>query len=176
MVPIITLNQSNVEAVTMSYCEKYVLTYAPKADFAFTVWNFQMVSEIRTFELEVGDNANSFKWSHDGTYIAKKFKKELESGRVKEGITVYELPTMDIIKDSSQKKTSITIAGIYDWSWAPARNMLVYTANLDPIDEEDVAAANAPDPRIGFIEVPSRLTLGIVPIKGAQSLKMTFHP
>lgn len=40
MVPIITLPQANVETVVMSPCEKYVLTYAPKANSAFTIWDF----------------------------------------------------------------------------------------------------------------------------------------
>jgi len=177
MVPIITLNQGTVEAVSMSPCEKYVLTYAPKADFGFTVWDFQMVSEIRTFELETDETADSFKWSQDGSYIAKKFKKQLDSGRVKEGVTVYELPSMEIIKDSAQKKTSITIGGIYEWHWAPARNMIVYTAHLDEVDENDLeAVAAAPEPKIGFIEVPSRNVLCAIPVKGARELTLTFHP
>ena len=44
MIPIITIPQANVEAVSMSPCEKYVLTYAPKSATAFTVWDFQMVT------------------------------------------------------------------------------------------------------------------------------------
>jgi len=40
MVPIITLPQSKVTHVKMSPCEKYVLTFSPLADVAFTVWNF----------------------------------------------------------------------------------------------------------------------------------------
>ena len=47
MEPIITLPQAKVENVKMSPCERYVLTYAPKADIAFAVWNFQMVEIIR---------------------------------------------------------------------------------------------------------------------------------
>ena len=40
MVPIITIPQSKVTHVDMSPCERYLLTYSPKGDFAFTVWNF----------------------------------------------------------------------------------------------------------------------------------------
>jgi len=40
MVPIITIPQSKVMHVSMSPCERYVLTYSPKGDSQFTVWNF----------------------------------------------------------------------------------------------------------------------------------------
>lgn len=102
MVPIITLPQSKVTHVKMSPCEKYVLTFSPLADVAFTVWNFQMVEIIRELPIADGENIETYKWSPDGVYLAKKFKTELKKEgtdevKVKEGISVYELPSMQIL-------------------------------------------------------------------------------
>ena len=127
MTPIITLPQANVDAVSMSPCEKYVLTYAPKSSSAFSVWDFQMVSVLREFDKKIGETVNTYRWSHDGRYIAKSFRTEKESGKVKEGITVYGLPSMDTLEDASGRATSIALNGIHEWDWAPARNLLVYT-------------------------------------------------
>ncbi len=60
MTPIIVLPKHKVVSVKMSPCEKYVLTFSPMADTAFTVWNFQMVEVIREFEAEEGDVAESY--------------------------------------------------------------------------------------------------------------------
>lgn len=74
MVPIITIPQAKVTHVEMSPCERYVLTYAPKGDVAFTIWNFQLVETIRDFAAEDDENHETYKWSFDGNYLAKKFE------------------------------------------------------------------------------------------------------
>jgi uncharacterized protein with WD repeat len=113
MVPIITIPQSKVVHVSMSPCERYLLTYAPKGDNAFTVWNFQLVEVIREFPAEAGENQDTYKWSFDGNYIAKKFKKEASAdSKAKEGISVYELPSMQLLLNDEGSKKSITIEGI----------------------------------------------------------------
>lgn len=66
MTPIIVLPQNKVDFVSMSPCEKYVLTWSPKADVGFTVWNFQMVEVIREFDSELNEDSTSYKWSFDG--------------------------------------------------------------------------------------------------------------
>ena len=50
----------------MSPCEKYVLTWTPKGDVAYTVWNFQMVEVIREFDAEAEEDHTTYKWSFDG--------------------------------------------------------------------------------------------------------------
>ena len=60
MTPIIVLPKHKVQAVKMSPCEKYVLTYSPQGDTCFTVWNFQMVEVIREFEAEHQDVLETF--------------------------------------------------------------------------------------------------------------------
>lgn len=142
MIPIITLPQSKVENVKMSPCEQYVLTFSPKADVPFTVWNFQMVEVIR--ELPIGDNEDidSYKWSFDGQYLAKKFQSELKKEgsnevKKKEGISVYELPSMELLKNQEGQKKSITIPGIRDWAWAPQRNTLTYICRYGDDEESE---------------------------------------
>ena len=135
-----------------------------------------MVKELREFDLKADESVETYKWSHDGCYLAKHFKRELEDGRTKEGITVYELPSMDTLKDSKGKATPITINGINEWCWAPRRNVLVYTANLDKSEEGEEVKAVAQEPRIGFTEIPSRQVLETYPFKGARRLSKVFHP
>jgi len=56
-----------------------------------------MVEIIREFEHESGEDHDTYQWSFDGNYLAKKFKTEQEKDgktRVKEGISVYTLPSM----------------------------------------------------------------------------------
>lgn len=87
----------------MSPCEKYVLTFSPKGDVCFTVWNFQMVEIIREFEAEREEDHETYSWSFDGNYLAKKFRTEQEKDgkvKVKEGISVYTLPSMQLLTNS----------------------------------------------------------------------------
>lgn len=86
----------------MSPCEKYVCTYAPMGEKAFTIWNFEMVEIIREFKAEAEETEQSYKWSHDGKYICKKFRTETmneegEVTKVKEGLSVYTLPSMELL-------------------------------------------------------------------------------
>ena len=56
-----------------------------------------MVSEIRSFDSEPGENISSYKWSFDGQFIAKGFRTQKESGKVKEGITVILMGSMFLL-------------------------------------------------------------------------------
>lgn len=68
--------------------------------------------------------------------MAKKFVQEIKKAedgeeevlKVKKGLSVYKLPTMELIATDDGVKKSITIDGIEDWSWAPQRNFIVYSA------------------------------------------------
>jgi uncharacterized protein with WD repeat len=177
MIPIITIPQANVEAVSMSPCEKYVLTYAPKSASAFTVWDFQMVSVIRDFtDSEPGENIGTYRWSFDGQFLAKGFRTEKEGGKIKEGITVYELPSMEILRDANGRKTSVSVAGIGTWAWAPASNMLVFTQHLVSASLMDDEKPAGPDPKVTFMEIPGRTEKATKVMKGSSKLEMTFHP
>ena len=130
MTPIIVLPQNKVDFVSMSPCEKYVLTWSPRGEVGFTVWNFQMVEVIREFDSERDEDSTTYKWSFDGQYLAKRFTKEQEKDgktKTKEGLSVYTLPSMQLLVDNEGAKKSITVDGITDWEWCPNRNLVVFT-------------------------------------------------
>jgi hypothetical protein len=141
MVPIISLPQSKVTHCKMSPCENYVLTYSPSAEVNFTVWNFQMVEIIRELPVADDENIDTYKWSYDGKFLAKKFRTEIKKdstdAKIKEGISVYELPSMQILQNTEGQKKSITIAGIRDWDWAPTRNTLIYSCFFSDEEEDE---------------------------------------
>jgi translation initiation factor 3 subunit B len=43
MMPIITIPEQKVDFVSMSPCERYLLTYAPMSKNPYVIWNFQLV-------------------------------------------------------------------------------------------------------------------------------------
>lgn len=43
-------------------------------------------------------------------------------------MTVYELPSMDMCKDLKGNKSSIFVDGLHSFTWAPHKNVLVYTS------------------------------------------------
>lgn len=128
------------------------MTYAPSSKTPYVVWNFQLVEQIRDFDQKKGEDGHAFMWSHDGNYLAKKFiqEKPAEDGsaevKLKTGISVYQLPSMELIQTADGVKKSITVDGIDEVMWSPNKNFLVYTAF--PGDKQH--------PRVGFIEIPSR--------------------
>jgi len=60
-----------------------------------------MVEVIREFQTERDEDETSWQWSFDGSYIGKRFRSEVEkngSTKTKDGISVYELPSMELLK------------------------------------------------------------------------------
>ncbi len=65
----------------------------------YVIWNFQLVEQIRDFDQKEGEDGHSYMWSHDGNYLAKKFRleKTTEDGnaagdgatKIKTGVSVY---------------------------------------------------------------------------------------
>lgn len=80
-------------------------------------------------------------------------------------MSVYSLPSMEMLADSDGNKRSITIDGLEEFLWSPNSNFFVYTAFPE----------NA-HPRVGFIEVPNRRALESRSYANAESFKMVFHP
>jgi len=151
-----------------------------------------MVEIIRELPIADDETIETYKWSPDGKFLAKKFKTELKKDgsdeiKIKEGISVYELPSMQILQNREGQKKSITIAGIREWDWAPTRNTLIYSCFFgeDEEDEEDYGneeekkakepAENVMDPRVGFMNIPSRQVIGFKDFK-SKSLKFVIHP
>jgi translation initiation factor 3 subunit B len=125
----------DVKRVDFSPCENYLLTCNfDDSDRAFIVWDVRSASVIRTFPMANADctGPDFFKWSHDGKYIARK-------GR--DLISIYELPGMNLLE-----KKSLKAAGVADFDWSPADNLLAYWA-----PEQDNTPA-----RVSVVEIPSR--------------------
>ena len=72
---------------------------------------------------------------------------------------------MELIQNDDGQKKSITIEGIDEVKWAPARNVIVYTA----------FPGEGQHPRVGFIEIPSRKQT-MKSFANTQRLKLFFHP
>jgi len=140
MTPILTINEPNVDSVIFSPCESYLMVYSPKSDLPYAVWNFKTHEKIREFEQATGEDGSAFKWSYDGSLIAKITKKiitkEISLSPTKKGenvegdednekmeqidiektyITVYKLPTMEMTQDSDGNKTSIFVDGLKEF-------------------------------------------------------------
>jgi WD40 repeat protein len=77
MKPILTINEPKVDSVSFSPCERYLLVYSPHSDLPYAIWNFQTLEKIREFDQSRGEDAHSFKWSFDGSFIAKIVRKEV---------------------------------------------------------------------------------------------------
>jgi uncharacterized protein with WD repeat len=88
---------------------------------------------------------------------------------------VYELPSMELLKTQDGVKKSITIDSIEDWSWAPSKNLIIYTACMSQ-EEQSEESKTIVDPRIGFLKIPERRFFGVKNFKSSESLKMVFHP
>ena len=185
MIPIITIPQSQVTSVKMSPCENYVLTYSEQGENTFTVWNFKMQEIIRQMARAGDEDMDTYQWSHDGKYIAKKFRTELKKEgtdevKIKEGISVYSLPTMEMISNREGQKKSITVNGIKDWMWVPGKNMLVYSCFFGTekfLDQEEVKTEGQfMDPRIGFMTVPDRAQIQTINLTDSMSVKFKMNP
>jgi len=133
-----------------------------------------MVEVIREFDCEREEDSTTYKWSFDGSYLAKKFTKEQEKDgktKIKEGLSVYTLPSMQLLVDSQGQKKSITVEGITDWEWSPIRNLVVFTSFSKTVEGQTQI-----DPKVGFLKIPERKVVSLKSIKNSESLKLVLHP
>lgn len=103
--------------------------------------------------------------------IAKKTIKVVEQegqeDQTKTYITTYDLPSMKMSEDMDGNKTSIYIDGLKEFQWAPNKNWIVYTS---------FPSATNMQPRVTFMELPSRRQLSNHTFKDSTDLKMYYHP
>jgi hypothetical protein len=60
MTPIIVIPKHKVMHVSMSPCERYVLTFSPMDEHCFTVWNFTLAEPIRDFDAAEGEDHTTY--------------------------------------------------------------------------------------------------------------------
>ena len=82
-------------------------------------------------------------------------------------ISVYELPSMKMTKDSDDHPTSIFVDNIKEFMWAPHKNCIIHTSFPESSNTY---------PRITFQEIPSRRVLQIHAAKDCVDLKLYMHP
>lgn len=133
-----------------------------------------MVEVIREFDSEAGEDHETYKWSFDGSYLAKKFRTEQEKegkSKIKEGLSVYTLPSMQLLTNSEGQKKSITIDGVTDWEWFPNRNLIVFSTFITAEEGQTPI-----DPKIGFLKIPDRKIISFKSMKNSESLTIVLHP
>jgi len=117
MQPVLTIPKPKVDTVVFSPCERYVLIYLPKNDNPYEIWNFVTKEFMRDFEQDNNEDAKTFKWSHDGNFIAKIEKKTKMVGEEeveKTYIRIYEIKDKEVVstEDSDGNKTPIPVNGL----------------------------------------------------------------
>jgi uncharacterized protein with WD repeat len=73
---------------------------------------------------------------------------------------------MELLVNSDGNKKSITIDGITDFNWSPSANIIAFTS---------FGAENA-HPKVGFLEIPSRIIMNNFAFKSTEEFKLCFHP
>jgi len=136
---------------------KYAM-FSPEEDYLMT-WNGTHPSEVdlkavRFFNVltgleigafstptclptEKGPEFPHFLWNYDGKYVAKMTEKEIK---------VYELPSLEPVKDEHGKELQLRFEGISSFAWSPTDNILSIWVK----ERGDVPA------RVWLIEIPSR--------------------
>ena len=88
-----------------------------------------MAELLREFEPEDDEDHLTYRFSYDGNYIAKRFSKTQEKdGKTvtKQGLMVFEVADMKLIKNAEGQRKAINIDAITEWMWSPHNNMIVY--------------------------------------------------
>lgn len=141
---------TGVKDVKFSPNEKYCCSfngtlYAPVQE-NFIVWQVLEGKKLRSFKAEQSQSVDSFKFSSDSNYIAGVFIE-------KQHVTVFELPSMQILKDPVKNvKSNIPLANIRKIEWHTTRNILICLAYPQMRDKP----ASQSSTKITLIEIPSR--------------------
>ena len=141
---------TGVKDVRFSPNEKYCFSfngtlYAPVQE-NFIVWQVLEGSKLRSFKAEQSQNVESFKFSSDSNYLAGVFID-------KQYVSVFELPSMQIIKDPIKNvKSTIPLTNIRKIEWHTTRNILICLAYPQMKDKP----ASQSSTKISLIEIPTR--------------------
>lgn len=128
----------HAELIDFSPNERYLVTFAPKAERMYDnsevliIWEIRTGAKKRTFSEIYKSPWPVLKWSQDDKYFAKMGQ---------DAISVYETPSFRL-----QENKSLKISGVRDFSWSPTDNILAYWV----AEDKDVPA------RVTLLELPSR--------------------
>lgn len=141
---------TGVKDVKFSPNEKYCFSfngtlYAPVQE-NFIMWQVLEGKKLRSFKAEQSQSIDSFKFSADSNYIAGVFID-------KQYVSVFELPSMQIIKDPIKNvKSTIPLTNIRKIEWHTTRNILICLAYPQMRDKP----ASQSSTKITLIEIPTR--------------------
>jgi len=124
------------------------------------VWNTESATSLRVFPgpKEIAQMAwPLFRWSHDDKFLARLGD---------DCIHVYESETMKLIKDKSDKRTSLKVDGVVDFAWSPSDNHVCYWVP---------EAGNSPA-RVTVVELPSRDEIRQKNLFNLHECRINWHP
>eukprot|EP00033_Pygsuia_biforma_P000725 GCRY01000848.1.p1 GENE.GCRY01000848.1~~GCRY01000848.1.p1 ORF type:complete len:651 (+),score=100.15 GCRY01000848.1:147-2099(+) len=149
----------HVKIAEFSPCERYLFTItdsdrAPESTPAVCVWEVESSTLLRSFPIKKFEGEKPLlQWSFDGQYLAML---SCEKG----SLSVYELPSMNMLEDKS-----IKIPNIRSFSWSPSDNFLAYwTAEIE----------NQPT-RVVILEIPSRTELASRTVFKVKDCAIYWH-
>jgi len=128
----------NAEFIDFSPCERYLITFAPKAERHYdnpdvlVIWEIRTGAKKRSFSELYKSPWPILKWSHDDKFFAKMGPDML---------SVYETPSFRLLDNKS-----IKIPDLRDFSWSPSDNIIAYWISED----------NERPARVVLLEIPSR--------------------
>jgi len=115
------INHGGVKLLDFSPCENYLVTWSPEGDQkeALVVWDVHTGLKCRAFVGAGEDGAMDewpvLQWSHDDAFFARLGD---------DCIYVYESSTMKLLKDNSDKRSSIKVDGVRQFLWSSTDNYM----------------------------------------------------
>jgi len=151
------LPHAGVEFIDFSPCERYLVTFSPRASSmddpsAIIIWDTRTGAEKRAFHAEDPPSLPAFKWSHDGKFFARMTKDGT--------LSIYETPSCGLLD-----KKSIKVPNMRDFSWSPKENILAYWV----AEDKDVPA------RVVLLEVPARKEVRVKNLFNVADCKMHWQ-
>mmetsp|Transcript_28808 Transcript_28808/g.84433 ORF Transcript_28808/g.84433 Transcript_28808/m.84433 type:complete len:691 (+) Transcript_28808:11-2083(+) len=151
-----------VKLIDFSPSENFLVTWSPLSEQSQSVivWDAESGAKLRAFPgpKEIGQMAwPIFKWSHKDTFLARLGD---------DCIHVYESASMKLLKDRSDKRTSIKVDAVKDFAWCPADDRMAYWVP---------EIGNAPA-RVTIMDLPSREELRQKNLFNLHECRLNWHP
>ena len=144
--------------IDFSPCEKYLVTLSQHLvtqndPNAIIIWDIRTGFKKRSFHADTDQQLlwPIFKWSHDDKYFARIYQ---------DALSIYETPSFGLLE-----KKSLKINGIKNFTWSPAKNILVYWV----AEDQNVPA------RVTLLEIPSRVELRAKNLFNVADCKMHWQ-
>jgi len=155
------INHGGVKLIDFSPCENFLVTWSPESDqsVALIVWDVKTGNKMRAFQGAKPDGEMewpAFRWSADDAMFARLGD---------DCIYVYESSTMKLIKDKSDKRSSVKVEGVRQFLWSPT----------DPIVSLWIPEYTNNPAKVVLMELPSRNELRQKNLFSVADLRMTWH-